>query len=180
MTELTNYTLNEFLQQDEELIKEYSKILRLVEPIPTTNELKNLKLSEVEYVKQNIDNMGAITTIFQYLEGVDEKQLMKMKIVNFYGLFNSIMKQLEQILALEEEHLVSEHTDFKWEAVEGSKRLGVLGILPMVDNLAGGDILKYDAILEQPYMTVFRKLMLDRIKSDIQKDMEKIKTKTDV
>jgi hypothetical protein len=177
MDELINYKLGEFLQKDSDLITEYTRVLKYLEPIPTANDIKNLKLKEVEYIKKNIDNDEALAEIFKYAEGIDEKQLMKMKITTFYGLYNSIVKQLEAILNAESTHLVSIHSNYKWEAVEGSKRLSVLGILPMVDNLAGGDILKYDSILNMNYQTVFKKLMLDTLKGDIQQDMEKLKTK---
>jgi hypothetical protein len=177
MDEIINYKLKDFLRQPEELVEQYNKLLKNLEPIPTANRIVDLKLKEVEFIKQNINNQDELPTIFSYVEGVDEKGLMNMKILTFYGLYNSILKQLEAVLASENTHLVSIHSDYKWEAVEGSKRLSKLGILPMVDNLAGGDILKYEDILELPYMTVFKKLMLDILKSDIQKDMEKIKTK---
>lgn len=176
MEELTNYKLGEFLKKDVNLITEYTTILKYLEPIPTANKLQNLSLRDVEYIKKNINNDAALAEIFKSVEGIDEAQLMKMKITTFYGLYNSIIKQLEGIINAESKHLVSEHSNYKWEAVEGSKRLSVLGILPMIDNLAGGDLLKYESILDITYQTVFKKLMLDTLKSDIQHDMEKLKT----
>jgi hypothetical protein len=46
----------------------------------------------------------------------------------------------------------------------------------MVDTLAGGDILKYEEVLEMSYNTVFNKMMLDVIKGDLEHEMSKIKT----
>lgn len=178
MENIKNYKLKTFLKQSPELIEEYSSILKHLEEIPTKNELKSLKLREVEFVKKQIGNDKALAEIFEYMHEIDEEKLMNLKITEFYGFFNYIINQLEALLATEERHLVSEHVDFKWEAVEGSKRLSKLGILPMIDNLAQGDILKYEQILDLPYMTVFKKLMLDRIKGDIEKDMNKVKTRS--
>lgn len=177
MEELTNYQLGSFLKQDADLITQYTAVLKYLEPIPTAKKLQDLTLREVEYIKKNIANDAALPEIFKYIEGIDEKQLMKMRITTFYGLYNSLLKQLEGILNAEDTHLTSIHSNYKWEAVEGSKRLSVLGIIPMVDNLAGGDILKYEEILDIPYQTVFKKLMLDTIKGDIQQDIDKLKTK---
>ena len=113
------------------------------------------------------------------MHGLSEDEFLKLKVTEFYALLNSITKQLENLLAMEERELTPKHHDTKWEMVEGSKRLGKLGILPTVDSLAGGDILKFQEILDLKYITVFNKLRLDRIKADIQGDMEKIKTKND-
>lgn len=176
--EIINYKLRDFLVQDITLIEEYANILRLVEPIPTVNKLQDLKLREVEFIKKNIGNQQAIPRIFNYMEGINEDKVMDMTITTFYGLMNSIVKQLENLLGMEEQHLTANHSDMKWEAVDGSKRLSVLGILPMVDNLAGGDILKYEQILDLPYLTVFNRLRMDVIKADIQHDISKLKIKT--
>lgn len=175
MEELENYALSVFLSKDDDTIREYADALKYITEVPTVNKLVNLKLREVEYIKTNINNQGALSRIFLYMEGLDEKQLMQMKVVTFFGLFKSIKKQLEHILTKESELLTPKQSNYKWEAVEGSKRLSVLGSLPMIDNLAGGDPLKYEAILELPYKTILHKLYLDTIKSDIQYDMDKIK-----
>jgi hypothetical protein len=171
--EINNYKLKEFLQQSPELIEEYSTILTLSNPTPTKHNLQDLKFSEVEFVKQNLGKEDALEEVFDLM---DNSELLEIKVVQFYGKLNFIKEQLEQVVRVEEEHLTSKHTDFKWEAVEGSKRLSGLGILPLVDSLAQGDILKYDEILNLPYTTVLKKLILDTLKSDIQKDMDKIKT----
>ncbi|MFC6858799.1 hypothetical protein [Zunongwangia atlantica] len=179
MEEIKNYTLKEFLQQPPELIEEYSKLLKNLEPIETKNKIYELTLGEVEEIKQNFGNEDALPHIYKYMHGLSEDEFLKLKVTEFYALLNSITKQLENLLAMEERELTPKHHDTKWEMVEGSKRLGKLGILPTVDSLAGGDILKFQQVLDLKYITVFNKLRLDRIKADIQTDMDKIKTKND-
>lgn len=177
MDEIINYKLKDFLEQDEDLILEYSNILKLIEPTPTKHQLHEMTLREVESIKVIINDPEHLPEVFNYFQGDDK--IENIKIVEFYGIINSITNQLENLLRMETRELVSEHTDFKWEAVDGSQRISKLGILPMIDNLALGNILKYEEILNLPYMTVFNNLRMKRILKDIQHDMDKIKTKLD-
>jgi uncharacterized protein YbjQ (UPF0145 family) len=176
MDSIKNYKLRDFLTKDAELQIEYITILRLLETIPTKNRLVELKLGEVEFIKRSINDDEALPEIFELMEGIKENELMNMKIVTFYSLLNDIIKQIEKVISAEQQHLTPKHTNVKWEAVEGSKRLQVLGVIPMVDTLAGGDILKYEEVLEMSYNTVFNKMMLDVIKGDLEHEMSKIKT----
>jgi hypothetical protein len=114
------------------------------------------------------------------MQGIDEEEFLNLKVVEFYGMYNYITKQLENLIHMEERELIPEHSDYKWEAVEGSERLSVMGILPTIDKLAQGNILLYEDILNLPYLTVFNRLRMDKIKGDIEHDMNKIKEpKTD-
>lgn len=176
MDSIKNYKLKDFMLLDAETASEYINILKHLEPIQTKNRLINLNLGEVEFIKRSINDDAEIPEIYQLLEGVKEVELMEMDIVRFYSLLNDIIQQIEGVLKAEEEHLTPTHTNVKWEAVEGSKRLSVMGVLPLVDNLANGDILKYDEIMKIPYQTVFNKLKLDTINSDLEYEMNKIKT----
>ncbi len=179
MEEIKNFTLKEFLQQKPDLIEDYSKLLKNLEPIETKKHITELTFNEVDEIKQNFGNEDALPHIYKYMHDVNEDEFLKMKITEFYALLNSITKQLENLIALEERELTPKHSDHKWELVEGSKRLSKMGAIATIDSLAGGDILKWQKVIELPYITVFNKLRLDRIKADIQGDMEKIKTKND-
>lgn len=176
MEDIRNYKLSEFMKQDISLIEEYISVLRLLEPIPTQKKLIELTLGDVEFIKQNINEDESLPEILELMHGVKEIDLQNMRIITFYSLLNDIVKQLENIISAEQHHLTPKHTNVKWEAVEGSKRLSVLGVMPMVDTLAGGDILKYDEILDMNYETVFNKLVLDTIRGDLEYEMNKIKT----
>lgn len=176
MVEIENYSIKEFLSQPYEVMEEYARLLKHLDPIKTKHELKSLTFDNVETIKKTIENQDALPEIFQLMDGLEKEQFENLTVTEFYAKMNYIINQLEHLYKMEEHHLTSQHSDFKWEAVEGSKRLAKFGVLPLVDNLAGGDILKYNAILDLPYMTVFNKLRMDVTVKDIQKDMEKIKT----
>lgn len=174
--EINNYKISEFLELNTDEVERYTNLLKYLEPVPTINELKDLTFREVETIKHIIQDSDSLPEVFKYMQGLNEEQFLNLKVVEFYELYNYIIKQLENLSKMETQELVSEHSDYKWEAVEGSERLSVMGILPTIDRLAVGDILKYEEILDLPYLTVFNRLRMDRIKSDIEHDMNKIKT----
>lgn len=177
--DIINYKLKEFLVKDEELKEDYSLILGALKPIPTKYTLFTLPLYQVDFIRRNLGADEALIQIFEYVQGITEKEILELDIVSFYGYINSVIEQVKNLNIAEEVHLTSKYPNIKWGMVDGSERLRNLGMLPMVDNLAGGDILKHDAIMELPYEKVFKKLMLDTKKADIDHEMNKIKTKTD-
>lgn len=83
-----------------------------------------------------------------------------------------IREQLERLSILELNYL-SQDPDPKMVAA-GIHKLNDMGELPTIDNLAGGDILKYEAIEALPYFRVYEKLKLNRIWSEINKNYEEI------
>ena len=176
MQDINNYKLKNFLKQDEVLIESYSNLLKHLDPVPTKHKLQDLSLRQVETIKQGLNEPDVLPEVFEYIQEIKKEEFEDIRIVEFYGLLNDITRQIKNLVGMEEQELVSEHSDFKWEAVDGSKRLGVLGILPMIDTLAGGDILKYEQILDLPYLTVFNTLRMRRIQGDIERDMQKVKT----
>ena len=59
--------------------------------------------------------------------------------------------------------------------VEGSQRMSKFGIYNTLENLSGGDILKYKEIKNLKYSEVFMVLLMKKTASDIRADMAKIK-----
>jgi len=172
-TKIKNYTVKEFFELPASKIDEYISILSLLEPEPTKHELSSLKFREVEFIKQNINDDEKIHTIFCYIDEICD--LNGISIIEFFGKYNFIIASLKKMIEVEKQHLEPNYPNLKWEAVNGSQRLKELGVLPIVDNLAGGDPLKYEAILDLPYLTVFKKLKLDTLRSDLEHEMSKIK-----
>ena len=83
-----------------------------------------------------------------------------------------IKSQLEFIFAIELNYLATD-PDPKMVAA-GLHRLSELGELPTLDQLAQGDILKYDLIEALPYFKVYEKLKLEKITGEIRKNYEEI------
>lgn len=84
-----------------------------------------------------------------------------------------IIDELKSINELESQFLRSDPDVKMLQA--GINKLDKFGILNTLDNLAKGDILKYDLIRKLPYRTVFDKQYMEVTKSDIEKRLTKIK-----
>ena len=80
-------------------------------------------------------------------------------------IFDSLSKFFEQF-----KELVEEEDDIA--ELAGKGELDALGFLVSLDELAHGDILKYDEILKQPALNVYRKFLLDKRKSKFQKNYQ--------
>lgn len=84
-----------------------------------------------------------------------------------------IIDELKTITALESEYLRSDPDVKLMQA--GINELDKFGLLNTLDNLAKGDILKYDEIRNLPYNVVFDKQYMEVVKNKIEKKLAKIK-----
>lgn len=84
-----------------------------------------------------------------------------------------IIDELKTIRELESNYL-SADPDIKFLQA-GGNNLNKFGLMNTLDNLAKGDVLKYDLIRELPYNVVFDKQYLEVTKSEIEKKLSKIK-----
>lgn len=179
MEEIKNYKLKDFLKKDEETIQQYITVLTLSGTIPTKNEVFYLKLREVQDIRDHL-TAGTIDNLIHAVaitEGKTYDEVQKLKILDFFRLVNSIVEQIEQISTAEQTSLSSEHPNFKWEAVNGSDKLAKFGIYNTLDTLSGGDITKYEQILDLSYSDVFTKMYMERVKADLEIEMNQLKTK---
>lgn len=84
-----------------------------------------------------------------------------------------IIDELKSVNELEKAYLTS-NPDVKFLQA-GGNNLNKFGLMNTLDNLAKGDILKYDSIRQLPYNVVFDKQYLEVTKSEIEKKLAKIK-----
>lgn len=177
ITKITNYKLKEFLKQPIEIIQSHLEVLRYHQAIITKKTIYHLPLKDVEFIKENIGGQDddKIIEIIEMVQSIRRKDVLNLRITDFFGIFNSIKNQITTIVDAEES-LTSEHINVKWETVEGSKRLSKFGLYNILDSLADGDILKYQSILELPYSDVFTKLLMNKTREDLNHEMSKLKT----
>ena len=112
--------------------------------------------------------------------------LLKDRGINFF--LNDIQKQpinkiiefilwikdeLETIKELEKTYLSSEPSAKMFQS--GINKLDQFGIMNTVDNLARGDILKYELIKKQKYNVIFDKQYREVITNEIQNKLVKLK-----
>lgn len=84
-----------------------------------------------------------------------------------------LIDEMKSITELESQYLRSE-PDIKM-LQSGINKLDQFGLLNTLDNLAKGDVLKYDAIRQMSYNVIFDKQYMEVTKSEIEKKLSKIK-----
>lgn len=84
-----------------------------------------------------------------------------------------LIDEMKTIRELESNYLRSDPDVKLLQA--GINKLDQFGLMNTLDNLAKGDILKYDSIRELRYNVVFDKQYLEITKSEIEKKLAKIK-----
>jgi len=172
---ITNYKLKDFLHQSNELREEYTNLLRYSKPKETKNELYKMKLRDVDFIKTTFSNGTDenIIKIVSLVQGISEKAVLNMKITEFFSLVICIGEQIERIIRNEQKVLTSKNPNFKWEAVQGSEKMAKFGIYNTLENLSGGDITKYEYIMDMSYDEVFTILYMKRLKEDLIEEMNK-------
>jgi hypothetical protein len=104
------------------------------------------KLIEI-YSNFEADNISCV-------EGVGLGKYLFEKIAEFF-------EQFKELTAKEEDAAAD---------IADTSELDALGFLVSLDELAKGDILKYDELLKQPALTIYRKFLLDKRKATFQKN----------
>lgn len=102
---------------------------------------------------------------------LEEREFIKLGVFNCFAVYKWITEQLKSIAEIEKQELYSEPTIEERNA--GIEMLQPFDYVVSLDALAGGDVLKYNEILETPYSIIFRKQCLEKVKSQIQKNFIK-------
>lgn len=178
---IENFKLIEYLNQPPEIIEGYLIALRYLKPLETEQEVFHMTLRDVEFIKNSIDSGEdrVLIEIISKVQKCTEEEVLDLPIINFFGLLNSVRKQLKVILTAEENALTPSEVNVKWEAVEGTQRMSRFGIYNTLESLSGGDALKYKLYMKMSYSEVFTILFMRKTASDLQREMNSIKLKKD-
>lgn len=107
-----------------------------------------------------------------YKKNITFKRVKRAKNNEKFLFMLWVKEQYKKINDLEGQYLVS-HPDVKLIQA-GIRELDVLGDVNTIDSLAGGDILKWEAVRQMPYSEVFNKLLKNTIEARINKRLVEI------
>lgn len=179
MLTINNYKLIEYMNQPPEVIELYLVMLRYIKPLETKQKVLNMSLEDVEFIRTSINSSEdlSLIKIVSMVQELSEEEVLDLKIIEFFGLLNSIRKQFNTILDAEETAFTPSEVNVKWEMADGARRMAKFGIYNTLESLSGGDALKYKRYLDMPYSEVFTILLMRKEYSDIQAEMRRNKTK---
>ncbi|MGD2113429.1 MAG: hypothetical protein PVG07_00140 [Acidobacteriota bacterium] len=161
------------------MIEQYLIALRYLKPKETEQQLYKMKLKEVEEIKQDIDSGEDrdLIKIVALVQNCTQEEVLDFKIIDFFGLLNSIREQIKVILTAEENAFTPSKLNVKWEMVNGAERMSKFGIYNTLESLSNGDATKYEYFMNMEYSEVFTILLMRKTASDISQEMNEIKTK---
>lgn len=104
-----------------------------------------------------------------------EKHFQKLSVEEVYGCIKFLMNQFIERGKLEEKLLKPNVTIEHQRA--GIAMFNVLGDFNTIDEIAGGDVLKHDAVLMLDYTTIFQKLLKNNLTTKFEKNYSDILNK---
>ncbi|RZJ67689.1 MAG: hypothetical protein EOO50_05245 [Flavobacterium sp.] len=179
ITGITNYTFEEFLLVDYDELRQINEFLQWLSPIQEFEfedetiqllELDSLSFGDVTNVRDYLSdgNPESLVEIAKLITGLDTDQSYRIPIIEFYGILNTIKAREKQLATMEQNELHQE-PDADWILVNGSEKMGQFGVLNIIDDLAGGDICKWEAVENLPYWTVIQKLRMNKTMASLQR-----------
>jgi hypothetical protein len=113
-----------------------------------------------------------MTEIILIASGLPVKEVCLKKWFDVFKFYNFITEGIKRVNELEKQ--LSYEPDAK-EAAAGIEDYNQFGWFVTLDRLAGGDMLKYDQVGKQKYCDVFAKLKLNKVDSEYNKRLMKIR-----
>ncbi len=114
------------------------------------------------------DQIKSVSRVY----GIEEEVLINMKVTTFFSLFNYVVKELTAIIETEQKTLTGSHKSEMIQA--GVEKLKQFGVLTTIDSLAGGNVLKWQSILEERYSTVYTKMYMNKVRSEVEERYSEI------
>ena len=175
--QIEKYTVEQFLFLPEEKRNEMTAICNLVTFDVDCKTWTFEAVKETQYqLKRPLDYKTMIEIVGRQIDG----SLFEIDAHVFFGTFNGIAKSILEITDIENNALGHTPTGDEMIASEEVGGFDSFGYLPELDRLAGGDILKYDAIRKQSWSDCFSKLAYESRQMRYQnKMMELIRKKND-
>ncbi|WP_454948113.1 hypothetical protein [Capnocytophaga leadbetteri] len=181
----------EFLQLSEEMQRGILPVLKVLKPLPNyicrhwfkkhthgvKESITELTFGDVNTIKREVmrGTTEGLMNAFELVYKCTKKDMMKMNVVRFYRCMKFITNEVDRVMKLEHHHWKVEPTEYDGRLQDaGVKELEMFGDLPMIDSLAGGDILRYNDIEGLNYLEVHYVLWYRAIQTNIQNRFQKL------
>ena len=143
---------------------------------PRVNDLFQLEYKWIIKIKQSLQ-INTLNSVKEIVSAVfpihTDIQFFNCSVFDVFAAYAWIIEEMEAIAEAEKEKLYKKPTQKQINA--GIEEFDQLDDIPAIDGLANGDMEKWDAVLEQPYGKVMRKMLLSRIQSEYDEQYMKAK-----
>ena len=134
---------------------------------PRVNSLFELEYKWVIRIKENLGSttLNAVKDILMAVYDIrTDEQFYSCSVFDVFAAYAWIVEEVEGIYAVEKQKLYKKPTQKQVSA--GIEDFEQLDDIPSIDALAGGDIMKWNMILDLPYGQVLRKFLLTKIQNE--------------
>lgn len=181
----------EFLQLSEEMQRGILPVLKVLKPLPNyisrrwfkkhihgvKESITELTFGEVNSIKRLMmrETIEDLLRAFEIMYKCKTRDIMRMEVTQFYRCMRFITNEVNRVMRLEQHHWKVATTEYDGRLQEaGVKELEMFGDLPMIDSLAGGDILRYNDIEGVNYLDAHYVLWYRAIQTNIQNRFQKL------
>lgn len=147
---------------------------------PKESDFWQLSWNDIILLRMHLGDTD-LKAILELMYRVSDKEFANLNLLNASAVYKYVAECIDAINRIEKEQLDDEPSSEEKDA--GVDQLNDFDYSVSLDVLAAGDILKYDELLAKPYSVIFRKLCLNKVKGEIQRNYNEIvsrKAKTGV
>lgn len=141
--------------------------------IPDIIEWNYGKVMELVMMFGTEINLPDVVSICCFATGKKQTLIENKRWHEVFAFYNHIAKEVVRV----EEILKTLHVlPTQEEEAAGIDNFAQFGVFATIDRLAGGNVLKYEAIENMPFMVIYTKLKLNKVEAEYQEAYQKIIT----
>jgi len=106
--------------------------------------------------QSKVDVTSFMVDVLEVYIKIEKNKINSLKFIQAYPYFNHICKEILRLVKRDKQYL--EQKPDSELTLAGVERLSKFGEMRIIDQLAGGDLLKYEKIIEIEYDVIFKKL----------------------
>ena len=169
-------TIGEYCQLTNEERKDYDFAIRYSEQAEAKDillfgDITKKTFGEVKDWQQLFSDKESFV---KFLTMFDEK-LLTLDVFSFFAFYRYVESEVVRVSEIEQKLLSHEPTAD--EVAAGIDRFNKFGVAIQIDNLAKGDLLKWEAIKNLPYEHCLLKLVMDKTANDFTRDYQELMLK---
>ena len=143
---------------------------------PRVSDLFGIEWKWIIKIRQNLQEQN-FKSVQEIIQGVfpiqTDEQFFNCSVFDVFAAYAWIVEEIISIYEVEKDKLHKKPNQKQISA--GIEEFDQLDDVPSIDDIAGGDLTRWDEVLEMPYGKVLRKRLLSKIQADYNERYSKLK-----